>query len=280
MLGLQAQQIAPALLVSPVALAQRLVRAKQKIRQAGIVLDLPEKKALRERLHCVLEAIYATYGLASDAMAGAENRVSELRSEAIYLAEIVAQFLPDQAEALGLLSLLLFCESRVPARRERPGEFIPLSQQNVSLWRRDHIVQANQILWRASTLGQVGPYQLEAAIQSAHSQRLQGLATPWSAIAQLYDQLNAQHPTVGSRVAEAVAWAESDQLERALHLLAQVQPMALSYQPWWVAQAFVCEKLGSLVEARSSYREAIRLTQHEALKNYLQGKIQALELSS
>lgn len=123
---------------------------------------------------------------------------------------------------------------------------------------------------------QVGPYQLEAAIQSAHCERAFGRATPWSAIAQLYAQLNEGHSTVGSRVAEAVAWAESDQREKALDLLIQVQPTALTYQPWWVAQAFVLEKLERRVEARSSYLEAIRLSQHEVLKKYLESKVQAL----
>jgi RNA polymerase sigma-70 factor (ECF subfamily) len=278
-LGLQVSDMAPALMVSPTALAQRLVRAKQKIRDAGIRFEEPERSELPQRLGYVLESIYGAFGLGLDAIDGAEARIADLQDEAIYLCDIVSALLPSEPEALGLLALMTFCRARKAARIDSSGNFVPLAKQNVYLWDREAIVRADQWLWVAAQKKRPGPFQMEAAVQSAHCHRLFTGKTPWTGISQLYQQINAHFPTHGSLVAGAIATGEAGDVKNALLQLNQLDPnVTKSFQPWWVAKAHLLrldtDAPRQTVEA--AYQTAIGLTIDPRLKNHLESERQGL----
>ncbi len=276
-LGLEARQIASAFLVSPTAMAQRLVRAKTKIRQTGIRFEEPEASELPGRIHAVLEAIYAAYGLGWEGSSGDEPgsaQASNLVEESIYLADLTASLLPDNAEAAGLLALLLLCESREAARHGPQGEFVPLHQQDCALWDRTLIARADQILWAAAAMRQPGPFQLEAAIQAAHGHRVFTGTVPWSAIATLYGQLVRVGATLGALVGQAVALGEAHAASDGLTALGQIDLASVeTYQPYWVARAYLLAKDGQPAEAAASYRRAMGLTSQPAVRTYLQQQI-------
>jgi RNA polymerase sigma-70 factor, ECF subfamily len=303
-MGLDAQVVAQAMLTSPAAMAQRLVRAKQKIRIARLRFEEPDACELPERLHAVLEAIYAAYGLGWDALDGGDERVQGLRAEALFLGELVSHLLPDQAEAKGLLALMLFCEARSAARNsarketgdEAPnkaeGNFIPLAQQDTQRWNRDQITAANALLWQpavqntsaskapatkpTTAQNNVGPFQIEAAIQSAHCERLNGHGTPWAAIAHLYGRLLDLAPTLGAQVAHALAWANCGELDKAEALLtALAHPGLHDYQAFWVARAHVARLRGDTPVADHHLTRAIGLTTSPTVRRYLQGQLGA-----
>lgn len=276
-LGLQVAEIAPAMLLSPSALAQRLVRAKQKIRDAGLRFEEPEAAELPQRLHDVLEAIYGAFGMAFDALDGAESRITDLRAEALYLCSVIRALLPNSAEAGGLMALMLLVQAR-SAARGGPHDFIPLSKQDVTQWDRDAILRADQMLWEAAQLREPGPFQLEAAVQSAHCHRLFLGRTPWNGIAQLYKVINQHFPTEGSRVAGAVALAEAGQLEQGLDQLEQMDTaLTRDFQPWWVAHAHLLGLVGRIREAEQAYDNALGLTSQPSLRAHLEAKRAALK---
>lgn len=275
-LGLQAAEIAPAMLTSPAALAQRLVRAKQKIRDAGLRFEEPDAAELPGRLHDVLEAIYAAFGLGADAVDGAESRVTDLQQEAMFLCSLVVELMPREAEAKGLLALMLLVQARRKARFSAEGEFVPLALQDVTLWDRGAILRADQLLGQAANLRQPGPFQLEAAIQSAHCHRLFGGGTPWRGIAQLYAQMNRLYPTAGSLVAGAVALAEAGDLAQAMaQLTAMDEKLTVNFQPWWVAKAHLLTLQGRDEESRIALQTAIGLTTDVRLRRFLRMKTDA-----
>jgi len=278
-LGLDAQVVAQAMLASPAAMAQRLVRAKQKIRDAGLRFEEPESGQLPERLHAVLEAIYAAYGLGWDA-AGTEIGSADetpsvgLRSEALFLGGLVQRLLPGEPEAAGLLALMLFCEARTAARLDERGDFVPLREQDASRWDRVAIEQAERLLWQASQHRAPGPFQIEAAIQSAHCQRLFHGQTPWRAVAMLYGQLLAMAPSVGAQVAHAVAWAQAGELARARELLQAIDhPRLDAHQPYWVARAHMARLAGDLPEATRCLERAVDLTSAPAVRRHLLARL-------
>ena len=282
-LGLDASVIAQTMLTSPTAMAQRLVRAKQKIRDAGLRFEEPEADELPDRLHAVLEAIYAAYGLGWDAVEAGDAghaAIDGLRDEALFLGDLVCQLLPDAPEAMGLLALMQFCDARNAARFSSDGEFVPLHAQDVTLWNRNAIERADVLLWRAAQRRAPGPFQLEAAIQSAHCQRLFTNETPWHAVVQLYQQLLDCAPSVGAQVAQAVAWAQTGDVEKARELLVDLSlehhARLASYQPYWVAKAHA-ESLAGLREAAAqSLDRAIGLTSAPAIRSYLLKKRAAM----
>src|SRR5580698_8091607 len=188
-LGLDAKAIASAFLTSPSAMGKRLVRAKDKIRQAGIPFRIPEHAELAPRLDAVLDAIYAAYTEGWTDPGGTDITRRDLTEEAIFLARLVTELLPQEPEAAGLLALLLHTEARRRARRGRDGEFIPLAAQDSTLWDGQMIFEAEMLLRRASALGTIGRYQLEGALQSAHVYRCRTGHTNWPEILQLYDAL-------------------------------------------------------------------------------------------
>jgi RNA polymerase sigma-70 factor, ECF subfamily len=283
-LGLDAKRIASAFLVSPTSMAQRLVRAKTKIAQTHVRFEEPEAEDLDDRVHAVLEAIYAAYVLGWDTLANDAldaGQGTNLVDEALYLADLTATLLPMNAESAGLLALLLFCEARREARTGPDGEFVPLKHQDCSRWDISAIRQGSYILARAKELGRPGPFQLEAAIQSAHCDRAYTGAVPWADIARLYDQLVTLAPTVGAQVGRAVAVAESGEIVEALAQLQSLQGKPVeNYQPYWTALGHVLALNGQPEAARSSYQRALGLTSQSATRHHLQNCMDALERPS
>src|SRR5215510_2064797 len=186
-LGFDAATIASAFLISPATMGQRLVRAKNKIKQAGIPFRVPERADLRERLDAVLEAIYAAFAEGWSDPAGTEARRRNLAEEGIWLGRLVASLLADEPEALGLLALMLHAEARRAARRSEAGDYVPLAEQDPARWDAPMIGEAEALLFRAGAMGALGRYQLEAAVQSAHAVRRRSGRADWAAIEHLYD---------------------------------------------------------------------------------------------
>lgn len=270
-MGLQVSEIAPAMLMSPTALAQRLVRAKQKIRDAALRFEEPEAADLPQRLHYVLESIYGVFGLSTDVVDVTEARSGDLQQEAIFLGALVAALLPDAAEAQGLHALMRFCLARRAAQTAPDGSFIALRDQDVGLWDRESIVAADQCLWIAAQRRTPGPFQLEAAVQSAHCQRLFTGTTPWRAIASLYAEINRYFPTEGSRVAGAVATAEAGDADAGLRqLLSMDTELLQQFQPWWAARAHLLCMLGREREADLAFQTAIGLSTQQRIKDHLE----------
>ncbi len=192
-LGLDGEEIARAFLVTPAAMVQRLVRAKNKIRHAGIAFEVPETQELPERLEAVLNAIYAAYGNGWEDAAGVDARARGLAEEAIWLARVLLEVMPDEPEVLGLLALMLHCEARRPARRSADGRFTPLSEQDPRSWSAPVMAEAERLLGRAAQMSRPGRFQLEAAIQSVHAERARSGRTDWHAIAVFYERLVSFH---------------------------------------------------------------------------------------
>jgi RNA polymerase sigma-70 factor (ECF subfamily) len=280
-LGLEAKAIAAAFLVSPAAMAQRLVRAKRKIRDAGLRFETPEPEHLPARTQAVLEAIYAAYGLGWERSDLIDGSPKDLAEEALYLARLVVQLAPDDAEAAGLLALLLFCQSRAQTRRGAAGEFVPILEQDSARWDRALMSEADRLLWQAAAQRRPGPFQLEAAIQSAHAQRAHTGRVPWRAIAQLYAQLVSQAPTLGACVSHAAAVAEAESPQAGLHLLARLdQARTRDYQPYWAANAHLLAREGHRQAASQAYAQAIGLTSDPAVRAFLEAKRHALKSAS
>lgn len=270
-LGLQVAEMAPALMMSPAALAQRLVRAKSKIRSTGMRFEEPDAADLPARLQHVLEAIYGAYGVGIDAVDGAEPRIVNLRAEACFLCELVCALIPASAEARGLWVLMTLIEARANAREPTPGAFVALQEQDTALWDRAAIVKADAVLWEAARLRSPGPFQLEAAVQSAHCHRLFSGRTPWNGIAALYRQINQFYPTLGSRVAGAVATAEAGDVATGLREIDAFDAAeSRSFQPWWVARAHLLHLTGRRDEAIHCYAVAIGLTTQQRLRTHLE----------
>jgi predicted RNA polymerase sigma factor len=269
-LGLDAARIAGAFLISPKTMGQRLVRAKTKIRDGGIRFEIPEPRDLQERLDAVLDAIYAAFGIGWDDLIGVEGRGRELAEEAIWLARVLLQLMPNEAEVCGLLALMLHCEARRAARRGHNGRYVPLSEQDPKLWSLPLIEEAERHLAEASKYGRPGRFQLEAAIQSVHAERGRSGRTEWTAIVGFYEQLNRISPTIGRRTGYAAALAEMNRTEQGLAVLDAVDQDAVSaYQPYWAVRAHLLQLLGKGPEARQAYDRAIGLAEDPAVREFL-----------
>jgi RNA polymerase sigma-70 factor (ECF subfamily) len=277
-LGLDAAQIASAFLMSPSAMGQRLVRAKTKIRQARIPLRIPEREELPERLEAVLDAIYAAFAEGWTDPAGTDVARRDLAEEAIYLCRVVTELMPGEPEALGLLALMLYAEARRRARRNRAGEFVSLADQDVSLWDCERIAEAETALRRASEMGMIGRYQLEAAIQSAHVARRRDGGNNWLAVVKLYDALFAVTGSPVAAINRAVAIAEIASPGAALADLDAVSADArvVEYQPYWAARAEMLGRTGAQQLARDAYEIAIGLERDPSVRQYLECKRAAL----
>jgi RNA polymerase sigma-70 factor, ECF subfamily len=273
-LGFDAGAIASAFLVAPATMSQRLVRAKAKIRQAGIPFNVPGRRELPERLDAVLAAIYAAYAEGWVDAEGADARRRNLAEEAIWLGRLVVQLMPDEAEALGLLALMLHAHARRAARRDAAGEYVPLGWQDTALWDRALIDEAEALLKRASALTTAGRYQLEAAVQSAHAVRRHGGAVPWAAIVQLYEALNAITESPVAALNRAVALSHVEGAAAALAALPQDARLA-DYQPYWAARADLLARSGDREAALAAYERAIGLERDAAVRRFLQQRAAA-----
>ena len=272
-LGLDAARIAGAFLTSPAAMAQRLVRAKARLRDSGARFEMPEPADLPDRLEAVLAAIYAAFGVARDAAPGTEGH-GDLRREALWLARLVAAALP-QPEALGLLALMLFAEAREAARRDAAGAYVPLDAQDAALWDRQLIAEAEAMLGRAAAGGAPGRFQIEAAIQSVHAQRAVTGRTDWAVIAALYRWLGQVAPSVGAAVAEAAALGAGGDPLAGLAVLDSLEGCD-SYQPWWAVRAHLLARQGAAEAARAAYDRAAGLTEDPAVRAFLLARRRAL----
>jgi len=269
-LGLDAARIAQAFLVPPATMGQRLVRAKRKIREVGIPFAIPPPHELPSRLEAVLEAIYAAYGLGRDDAAGVDLHGENLADEAIWLARVVRERMPDEPEVRGLLALVLFCDARRAARRAPDGRYVPLSEQDPAAWSVDAIREAEAELSAAARRGRPGRFQLEAAIQSVHADRAQSGRTDWAAIVVFYDHLVRLAPTLGARVAQAAAVAEARGPLDGLTLLDEIDgALVATYQPYWAVRAHLQRSLGRAAEAAEAYDRAIGLAVDPATRQFL-----------
>jgi predicted RNA polymerase sigma factor len=269
-LGLDAVRIAPAFLISPTTMGQRLVRAKVKIRDAGIQFEVPQERELPQRLDAVLEAIYAAFGIGWDDMAGVDQRGRNLAEEAIWLARVLLQLMPGEAEVRGLLALMLHCEARRAARRGPDGRYIPLSAQDTQKWSVPLIAEAEHLLAQAASGGRPGRFQLEAAIQSVHAERARSGRTEWVAITMFYEQLTRISPTLGTQMGYAAAAGEAVGPEAGLAVLDGVDIQAVSnYQPYWAVRAHLLQGLGKTSEAADAFDRAIGLAEDPAVRQFL-----------
>jgi RNA polymerase sigma-70 factor, ECF subfamily len=277
-LGFDAVAIASAFLVSPATMGQRLVRAKSRIRQAGVPFRVPGHADLRERLGAVLDAIYAAYAEGWSDAAGTDARRRNLAEEAIWLGGLVASLLPGEPETLGLLSLMLHAQARRKARRDDEGAYVPLDQQDPALWDGGMIDEAESLLRRACALGGVGRFQLEAAVQSAHVVRRRTGQADWAAIERLYEALEAltASPVVGINRAIAMAQTQGPQAGLALLDRLASDTRLAEYQPYWAARAGLLGRAGAAGLADTAYERAIGLERDPAVRQFLQRQREAL----
>jgi RNA polymerase sigma-70 factor (ECF subfamily) len=276
--GLTTEEIARAFLVTPAALAQRIVRAKAKIRDTPIRYEVPSPQELPERLGAVLQAIYLVFNEGYSAAAGAEVTRAELTAEAIRLGRLVSELLPEP-EVLGLLSLMLLQESRRAARTSPTGELILLENQDRSLWNREQIAEGVALLEKALKSRGFGSYTLQAAIAAVHAEAESVALTDWRQIVALYGRLIRIQPSPVVQLNRAVAIAMRDGPEAGLaHIDAVLEHGELAnYYLAHSARADMYRRLGRNAEARSSYEKALELTQQGPERQFLQERIRQLK---
>lgn len=268
-LGLDAARIGAAFLMSPTSMSQRLVRVKAKIRDAGLRFEKPDVEKIKDRLPDVLDAIYAAYGTSWDEI-GSDPAFEDLTREALFLARLIAHLAPDEPEALGLLSLLLHCEARRPARRDTSGAFVPLPEQNHHLWRKDMIEEAENLLMTAAKAAQFGRFQCEAAIQSVHAQRPITGTLNHKALLTLHDLLIYHAPSIGAHVGRAAVLLDMGEPHEALKALDTLaEERVENYQPYWVTRARTLDALAMKADAIHALEKALGLTKDPHVRAYL-----------
>ena len=276
--GLTTEEIARAFLVTPATLAQRIVRAKAKIRETPIPYEVPTPQELPERLDAVLQVIYLVFNEGYSAAAGAEVTRAELTGEAIRLGRLLTGLQPEP-EVIGLLALMLLQESRRAARTSPTGELILLENQDRSLWKREQIAEGVALVEKALRSRRFGSYALQAAIAAVHAEAESVAATDWRQIVALYNQLVRIHPSPVAHLNRAVAIAMRDGPEAGLtHIDAVLEHGELAnYYLAHSARADMYRRLGKTAEARSSYEKALALTQQEPERQFLQERIRQLK---
>ena len=280
--GLKTEEIARAFLVTPATLAQRIVRAKAKIREASIPYEVPAPQDLPQRLDAVLQVIYLVFNEGYSAAAGAEVTRAELTSEAIRLGRLLTELQPEpevHPEIIGLLALMLLQESRRAARTSPTGELILLENQDRSLWNREQIAEGLALVEEALSSRRFGVYTLQAAIAAVHAEAESATATDWRQIVALYNQLVRIQPSPVVHLNRAVAIAECDGPAAGLtHIDALLEHGELAnYYLAHSARAELYRRLGKTAEARSSYEKALSLTQQEPERQFLQERIRQLK---
>ena len=272
-LGLDAERIASAYLISPATMSQRLVRAKARIKETGIRFAVPSVEHWPERVEAVLAAIYAAYTLGRGDPA---EDARDLTTEAISLARLLVTLLPEEPEAHGLMALCLHCEARHAAQWV-DGRYIPLPEQDVQRWQAALQEEAERHLHLASQHQRLGRYQLEAAIQSVHASRRFHGHTNWPAIACLYQGLLTHTSALGAQVGHAIAQSHAQGASCGLELLEAVpEERAQSHQPWWAARADFLARLHRSDEARAAYQMAIGLSESSAVREFLRQRCATL----
>jgi len=265
--GLTTAEIARAFLVPEPTMAQRLVRAKGKIRDAGIPYRVPDEADLPSRLRAVLAVVYLIFNEGHTASAGDRLVRAELCAEAIRLGRLLARLMPDEPEVMGLLALMLLLESRRQARTGPNGELIPLAEQDRARWDRALVAEGQAIVRRCLRRNQPGPYQIQAAINAVHADAPSADATDWRQIVQLYDQLLAATPTPVVALNRAVAVAEVDGPAAALALVDRL-PLE-GYYLFHAIRADLLRRLGRAQEATAAYDAAMARTENSAERAFL-----------
>jgi predicted RNA polymerase sigma factor len=268
-LGVEAAGIATAFAVEPATMAQRLVRAKKRIRDAGIPFVLPGRDDLAERLPAVLEAVYGAYSIDWQ-LTPQGAPIESLAAEALHLALVLAELLPDEPEVLGLAALVCLSEARRPARRTADGAFVPLDEQDTDLWDAALIARGEALLRRAHDHHRPGRFQYEAAIQSAHCARAGQGHVDLNALRKLHRALLRITPSLGAAVAAAAVDGELDGPAAGLRALAAIdEPSAARFQPYWTTRAHLLAEVGRGAEAAQAYRRAIELTADAGVAEHL-----------
>ncbi len=274
LIGLDAASIASSLLIAPTTMGQRLSRAKRKIRDARIPFQIPDEAELVARLASVLETIYAAFGLGWDDARCTPDASTNLTAEAIWLARTTCALLPNHPETLGLLSLMLFCDARAASRRGDCGEYVPFEEQSIDKWDLRKIEEAEVLLRQASQMSQVGPFQLEAAIQSAHTFRRLSGCNNWVDIMRLYEALLSYSPTFAATIGYALALAQTHGPMSALSQLDRLESERVkSHLPYWATRAELLSRLGRHAEAVEDYHRAIGLAIDPAVRSFLQERV-------
>jgi RNA polymerase sigma-70 factor (ECF subfamily) len=275
--GLTTEAIASAFLVTPATLAQRIVRAKAKIRDAGIPYEVPSREDLPERIETVLQVIYLVFNEGYSASSGETLTRPDLSGEAIRLGRLLVELLPE-SDVIGLLALMLLHESRRAARTSPDGELILLDHQDRALWNREQIAEGESLVRRAMASPEVGPYVIQAAIAAVHAEAANAEATDWAQIVALYDLLlrGVPSPVVELNRAVAVAMREGPTagLELVDGLLARGE--LADYHLAYAARADLCRRLGLKSEARAAYEQALELARQEPERRFLERRLAEL----
>lgn len=275
--GLGTREIARAFVVPEATMAQRLVRVKRKIRDAGIPYRVPRAEDLADRTETVLQVLYLIFNEGWSSVSGPEPLRVELSDEALRLVRVLVELRPDEPEARGLLALMLLHDARRAARHDAEGRFVALDAQDRSLWDAQRIAEGTRHLERALALRRPGPYQLQAAISAVHAEAATADATEWDRIVRLYDVLLSLRPTpiVGLNRAVAVSFAAG--AEAGLRALTTVDRDRLAdYQPFHAARADLLRRAGRSAEASAAYRRAIELSGNAAERTFLQSRLDSL----
>ena len=275
--GLTTDEIARAFLTKPPTVAQRIVRAKAKIRDAGIPYVVPSETDLPDRLDAVLRVVYLVFNEGYSASSGASLTRHDLSGEAIRLGRLLIDLLPEP-EAIGLLALMLLQDSRRAARTSSTGDLILLEDQDRSLWNREQIIEGSALVERALSSGRVGPYTFQAAIAAVHAEAPQPAATDWAQIVSLYDVLMRANPSPVVELNRAVAVAMRDGPMAGLTLIDAIHARGelANYHLAHAARADLCRRLGRTAEARTSYERALSLTQQEPERRFLERRLEEL----
>jgi RNA polymerase sigma-70 factor (ECF subfamily) len=280
--GLSLEEIARAFLVSPATMAQRLVRAKGKIRAARIPYEVPGIDRLAERLAGVLRVVYLVFNEGYSATSGDALVRRELCREAIRLGRLLRELLPDASEVDGLLALMLLHDSRRGTRLDAQGELVTLEEQDRSLWDRGQIAEGQGLAERALRRGGAGFYALQAAIAALHAQAARPEETDWPQIAALYALLLRLHPSPVVALNHAAAVAMGERLERGLRLMEQLEEQGElgGYHLLPAAKADVLRRLGRRAAAAAAYERALKLVTHDAERRYLERRLREVRDSS